>query len=84
MRLRQVDTDATTEAVLTNLHTLSTGHYRLSPASTLPAGAFLLLTITSNREAVRAMYLTDDDAFGVTREAKPGAEGQEEHTVRTR
>lgn len=84
VRLRQVDTDATTEAVFTDLHTISTGHYRLSPTSTLPAGAFLLLTIISDREAVRAMYLTDDDAFGVTRVAKPGEEGQEEHIVRTR
>jgi hypothetical protein len=81
--LRKVDTDGTTEAILTDLGTISTGHYRLEPTSTLPAGTFLLLTIASDRERVRAMYLTDDDAFGMTREAKEG-EGKAEHTIRTR
>lgn len=82
--LRQVADDASTTAIFTNLETESTGHYILKPTSTLPEGAFLLLRIDSDREHVRAMYLTDKSAFGMTRAAKPGEEGQAEHTVRTR
>jgi hypothetical protein len=80
--LRQVDTDATTEAIFTEVDTYSTGHYRVRPTSTLPAGTFLLLRIVSDRETVRAMFLTDDSGFAMTRKANIGA-GQAEHTITT-
>lgn len=78
--LRKVNTNASTEALFTEVDTFSTGHYRVRPTSTLPSGTFIMLRVVSDRETVRVMYLTDDSAFPMTRKANAG-EGQAETTI---
>lgn len=56
--LKKIDPNGTTGAVLTELDTLSVGHYRLCPTSNLSSQTFYLLQVTGAGQSVRAIYLT--------------------------
>lgn len=84
--LKAIYADGTTEAILTEFEDLDPddpGHYRLEPSWYLPEGTFLLLTVTSDDERVRAMYLTVPSSTFSTKTQR-NQNGKAEHTVRTR
>lgn len=80
VKLETVNTEDTRVGINTELHTISTGHYRLEPVVSLTDDNFLLLTVTGAEQTVRAMYLVDPDR-GAPR-APSTTPGAIEHTVR--
>ena len=80
--LKTISEDGTTSPVYTRLIDLDParpGHYRLEPSWYLPTGTFLLLTVTSYGERVRAMYLTESSSYAV--KTQRHSDGEAEHTV---
>jgi hypothetical protein len=83
VELDRVSADGSKQGILTDLHKLGNGHYRLEPIVSLPEETFLLLRVTSSYQEERAIYLTDS-VFNATK--TPGGEpgrGKIEHIVTT-
>ena len=81
--LRAVYEDGSTEPIYTSFQDLdpyNPGHYRLEPSWYLPTGTFLLLSVVSPDERVRAMYLTEASTLYDTKTQR-NENGKEEHTI---